>query len=89
MQGGAGRKNDTKSVELKQRREADRNTRECVCEETVDDEVLDRKANSHICRRACQTKTDWETRHEERRRAHAGGNRRFGSAEHGEHTPQR
>ena len=27
--------------------------------------VLDGKANSHICRRACQAKTDGENRHED------------------------
>ena len=37
----------TRSVELAPRREAHRNTRECVCEETADDEVA--KKTSHTC----------------------------------------
>ena len=58
--GGAVRhKNDAWSFKLKQRRGAHRNTGSHFREDTVDDEVLDRKANSHNCRRACQTKTDW------------------------------
>ena len=80
---------DAWSFELHQKREAHRNTRSHFRGETVDDEVLSRKANSHGCRRECQTKTDGENRHEERRRAHANGDRGFVSAEHGEHTPQR
>ena len=42
-----GHKRDTRSVELKQRREGHRNTRECVCEETVVVEVTD--AAGHTC----------------------------------------
>ena len=42
-----------------------------------DDGVINREANSHGCRRPCQTKTDGENRHEERRRAHAAGHRGF------------
>ena len=46
MQGGAvGHKSDTKSVELKQRRKAHRNTRES--EETSADEISE--AASHTC----------------------------------------
>ena len=38
---------DTRSFELKPRREAHRNTRECVCEETAVDEVA--QAVGHNC----------------------------------------
>ena len=48
-----------------------------------------REANSHVCRRACQTKTDGENRDGEGRLPHASGERGFVSVEHGEHTPQR
>ena len=42
MQGGAsGHKRDTRSVELRQRREAHRNTRKYVREETSDDEITE------------------------------------------------
>ena len=44
---------------------------------TSHDEVINREANSHVCRPACQTTTDKRNRHEERRGAHASGDRRF------------
>ena len=37
---------DTSCFELKPRREAHRNTRECVCEETADDEVAKRSVTT-------------------------------------------
>ena len=62
---GATRHNDDAWIfELKQRREAHRNT--CLSNE-------DSRGNTH----------------EERRRAHANGDRGFVPVEHGEHTPQR
>ena len=46
-------------------------------EETVDNEVINREANGHVCQRACRTKTGKGNRHEVRRGAHASGDRRF------------
>ena len=40
-------KKNTRSAELKQRREAHRDTRECVREETSDDEITE--AAGHAC----------------------------------------
>ena len=49
---------DAWSFELKQRRATHINTGRHFRAETVDEEVINRKANSHLCRRACQKKTD-------------------------------
>ena len=51
--GGATRHNDdTWSFELNQSRDAHRNTGGHFREKAVDDEVINREANSHVCRRA-------------------------------------
>ena len=45
--GASGHEKSTWTVELKQSRETHRDTRECACEETIDDEIT--KAAGHTC----------------------------------------